>query len=87
MSAVRRGIVPFDVLQLGGFVLWTPDGSGQAVRFPNKHRVLDAAVKDGELLLLIEGEQMPEIDESEAPPRVRCIVSSGWPIAEFKKEP
>lgn len=87
MTTVRRGVVPVTVQMIGGFVVWSPDGAGQAYRFPNKHRVIDATVKDGELLLLIEGEQMPETEESEAPPRVQCVISHGYPIAQFKAMP
>jgi hypothetical protein len=83
----RRGVVTIDPPLIGGIVVWSPDGAGQVARFPTRHKVVDAAVKDGKILLLIEGEQMPEVAKGEQPQEVRMVISSGYPIAEFKKVP
>lgn len=81
----QRGVLAIPVELLGGYVAFSPDGAGQPVRFPRHHKVVEAAVSEGQIMLLIEGPEMPELKEGDLPERVRAVVSSGYPICQFKK--
>lgn len=86
---MNRGVVPFKLNAIGGFIVNSPgDAAGQAVRWPVGHKIVDATVVDGELLLLMEGEQMPAVadDGDDQAPRMRCVVRFGYPVCEFKPE-